>query len=160
MAKSMFNAKIAFGDINNINKAIENGIVDERDLVISNLKSLPSLYIIDDNKQPKRLLTYIQTFDSTPAANEWLNSIHTEVMDGQPIAILSSNKLRYDLYIVRVMDGKYGLTPVSDVSQIEMIQEHINNTENPHKVTLKQLGLTPMSDDEVRSIVDIIYNMT
>lgn len=154
------NAKIAFGNIENIQNAIDNNILDERDLIISGLKELPSLYILDDNKQPKKLRSYIDVFENITTANKWLNDVHTKVLDGQPIAVLASNKLRYNLYLVRVTEDSYGLTPVSDMAQIDEITEHINNVDNPHKVTYQQVGLTPMTDEEVKDIVNIVYSST
>ena len=58
MAKSKFGAKIAFGDVERLQKALDDGILDERDLVISNLRSLPSLFVIDDDRNIKKLRSY------------------------------------------------------------------------------------------------------
>lgn len=158
MSTTKMNAKIAFGNINDVQKAIDDKILDERDLIISGLKELPCLYILDDEKQPKKIRSYIDVFENIAAANKWLNDVHTSVLDGQPIAVLASNKLRYNLYLVRVTDDSYGLTPVSDMAQIDEITEHINNVNNPHKVTYQQVGLTPMTEEEVTDIVDIVYS--
>lgn len=160
MAKAKFGAKIAFGDSSRIQSAIDEGVLDERDLVVSNLKALPSLYVIDDDKKPKKIRSFIDIFDTMSEADEFLQSVHTNVMEGQPIGILSRNKKQYNLYTAkRNDDGTYGLLPAFDVSDLnQKIEDHINDFDNPHKTTYEQTGLRPMTGNEIADIVDKVFD--
>lgn len=175
MAKSQFDPKIAFGDISRIQTAIENGVLDQRDLVISGLATYPELYIINDNMEAKKIRPHIDTFQSVTAANAWINDASEEVFDGMPIAILNSDQTRYKLYLVKITNGSIGLNPVvtlsdlvdgdvddSVMSIVEEVQrqlnEHLNNKSNPHEVTLEQVGLEAMTSSEIIDIVNNIFN--
>lgn len=156
--KVTFSPKIAFGDIRNIKDAIKNGIIDQRDIVISGLKEAPSLFIIDDNKNVKRLKSHIQTFESMEDANNYLNKLPDESFDGEPIAVMSADKKQFDLYIAKYIMDHYGLLPVNNSDSLKRFEDHINDMNNPHHVSFDQTGLEIMDSDDIKNIVDEVFN--
>ena len=80
-------------------------------------------------------------------------------MDGQPIAVLSNTKKKYDLYLVNISEDEttYSLTPVVNETQLQKLEDHTNDTNNPHKVTYEQVGLRPHTETEIIEIINSVY---
>lgn len=156
--KSSFAPKIAFGDISKVKKAINDGIIDERDIVISGLEDNPTLYIIDDQKRPKRIYNHMKTFNSTADANTYVNGLNSEYVDDELIGILSRDKNKYDLYIVKYINESHGLIPVNNADILTKFEDHLNDFDNPHNVTYDQVGLDFMSSEEISELVDNIFS--
>lgn len=77
-------SKLGYGDSANLDTAIENGIIDGKDIVIT--KDTSELYYIRDDKTKQAVRPRVQVFDSESEANEELNN-DSSTYAGQTVMI-------------------------------------------------------------------------
>lgn len=90
-------SKLGYGEFGKIDSAVESGVLDGKDIVIT--KDTSEFIYIRDDKTKQVIRSRIQTFDTEAAAVEALNSA-TDTYAGQPVAIKGSNG-KYQPYTVQ-----------------------------------------------------------
>lgn len=94
--------KLGYGDYENIDTAITEGKIDERDIVIT--KDTSEFVYIRDDKTKQVIKARIARFENEQEAVAQLNTA-TDTYAGQPVAIKGSNG-KYQSYTVQ--DGESG----------------------------------------------------
>lgn len=77
-------SKLGYGNSANLDTAIENGVIDGKDIVIT--KDTSELYYIRDDKTKQAVRPRVQVFDSESEANEELNN-DSSTYAGQTVMI-------------------------------------------------------------------------
>lgn len=90
-------SKLGYGDFSKIDTAVEQGILDGKDIVIT--KDTSEFVYIRDDKTKQVIRSRVQTFESEDVAITTLNDA-TDTYAGQPVAIKDS-KGKYQLYTVQ-----------------------------------------------------------
>lgn len=101
--------KFGYGNIGNLDTAIANGVIDERDLVLT--KDTAELFYITDDKAKQAIRPRILCFDSVDTATTTLNQ-NTDTYAGQPIAIKNASDGKYYPYTVQQGASSFVVEPV------------------------------------------------
>lgn len=97
-------SKLGYGNAENLDTAITNGTIDERDLVIT--KDTSEFYYIRDDKTKQAIRPRIRVFDSSDQATEQLNN-SSDTYAGQPVMIKNSDN-KYEPWTVQLLStGKF-----------------------------------------------------
>ncbi len=103
-------SKLGYGNAENLDAAITNGIIDEKDLVIT--KDTSEFYYIRDDKSKQAIRPRTRVFDSNGQANEQLNN-SSDTYAGQTVMIKNTEG-KYEPWIVQLLDtGKFAVEPFS-----------------------------------------------
>lgn len=106
-------SKLGYGNAENLDTAITNGIIDEKDLVIT--KDTSEFYYIRDDKSKQAIRPRTRVFDSNGQANEQLNN-SSDTYAGQTVMIKNTAG-KYEPWIVQLLDtGKFAVEPFNTVS--------------------------------------------
>lgn len=100
---------LAYGEFAKIDTAVSNGIVKEKDLVIT--KDTSEFIYIRDDKTKQMIRSRIRTFDSEAAAVADLNAA-SDTYAGQPVAIKNSGN-KYQPYTVQNGEDGFIVEPVN-----------------------------------------------
>lgn len=103
--------KYAYLDYNDISTRIENGEIDQYDVVFT--KDTHEQYLIKDDLSLLNIKSRIYCFDSIISAKEKLNS-NTDTYEGQIVAIADNNSGVYHGYIVNKSNDEYIITSLTD----------------------------------------------
>lgn len=95
-------SKLGYGDSTNLDTAIENGVIDGRDIVIT--KDTSELYYIRDDKTKQVVRTRTLVFDSEEAANTALNK-DPATYAGQSVMIKDSTGKYAPWVVQKVSDS-------------------------------------------------------
>ena len=95
-------AILAYGSKNSIQEKLNSGIIDENDIVFT--QDTAEIFYIDDNRNPKRMQSRTEVFESLQSATNSLNH-SAATYDGQIVAI--KNDSIYDLYITYNVNGTF-----------------------------------------------------
>ena len=90
--------KFGYGNKENLDTAIENGTIDERDLVLT--KDTSELYYNKDDKTKQAIRPRVLCFDSESDAVTAINQ-NSDTYAGQPISIKSASDGKYYPYTVQ-----------------------------------------------------------
>ena len=102
-----------YGNAENLDTAITNGIIDEKDLVIT--KDTSEFYYIRDDKSKQAIRPRTRVFDSNGQANEQLNN-SSDTYAGQTVMIKNTAG-KYEPWIVQLLDtGKFAVEPFNTAS--------------------------------------------
>lgn len=104
--------KIGYGNYGDINTAIENATLDERDLVIT--KDTSELVHIRNDKTLQVIRPRILRFDSKEDAITELNK-NSDTYAGQPI-VIKNDSGKYDPYTVQQGTSAFEVEPVIQVT--------------------------------------------
>lgn len=88
---------LGYGEFGKIDNAVEQGILDGKDIVIT--KDTSEFVYIRDDKTKQIIRSRVQTFDTEADAITALNDA-TDTYAGQPVQIKDSNG-KYQLYTVQ-----------------------------------------------------------
>jgi hypothetical protein len=105
----MADMKFGYGNVNNIDTAVESGTLDERDLVLT--KDTSELIYIKDDKTQQKIRSRVRTFTSTEDAVTELNK-SSDTYAGQPISIKNSVDGKYYPYTVQQGASSFVIEPV------------------------------------------------
>lgn len=103
--------KYAYLDYSDIPTRIENGEIDQYDVVFT--KDTHEQYLIKDDLSLLNIKSRIYCFDSIISAKEKLNS-NTDTYEGQIVAIADNDSGVYHGYIVNKSNDKYIITSLTD----------------------------------------------
>lgn len=103
--------KYAYLDYNDISTRIENGEIDQYDVVFT--KDTHEQYLIKDDLSLLNIKSRIYCFDSIISAKEKLNS-NTDTYEGQIVAIADNDSSVYHGYIVNKSNDEYIITSLTD----------------------------------------------
>lgn len=103
--------KYAYLDYNDISTRIENGEIDQYDVVFT--KDTHEQYLIKDDLSLLNIKSRIYCFDSIISAKEKLNS-NTDTYEGQIVAIADNDSGVYHGYIVNKSNDEYIITSLTD----------------------------------------------
>lgn len=103
--------KYAYLNYADISKRIENGDIDEYDVIFT--KDTHEQYLIKDDLSLLNIKSRIYRFDSIESAKESLNS-NSDTYKGQIVAIADNDLGVYHGYIVNRVDEEYTVTSLSD----------------------------------------------
>ena len=103
--------KYAYLDYSDISTRIENGEIDQYDVVFT--KDTHEQYLIKDDLSLLNIKSRIYCFDSIISAKEKLNS-NTDTYEGQIVAIVDNDSGVYHGYIVNKSDDEYIITSLAD----------------------------------------------
>lgn len=103
--------KYAYLDYSDISTRIENGEIDQYDVVFT--KDTHEQYLIKDDLSLLNIKSRIYCFDSIISAKEKLNS-NTDTYEGQIVAIADNNSGVYHGYIVNKSNDEYIITSLTD----------------------------------------------
>lgn len=101
--------KIGYGNYENISTAIENGTLDEKDIVIT--KDTSELAYIRDDKSVQIIKSRLLRFNSLEEANTKLNK-SSDTYAGQIINIQNSGDGKYYPYVVQQGESSFVAEPV------------------------------------------------
>lgn len=90
--------KFGYGNLSNIDSAIESGKIDERDLVLT--KDTSELFYIKDDKSKQVIRPRVLTFNSVEEATTGINQ-NSDTYAGQPISIKNASDGKYYPYTVQ-----------------------------------------------------------
>ena len=103
--------KYAYLDYSDISTRIENGEIDQYDVVFT--KDTHEQYLIKDDLSLLNIKSRIYCFDSIISAKEKLNS-NTDTYEGQIVAIADNDSGVYHGYIVNKSNDEYIITSLTD----------------------------------------------
>lgn len=103
--------KYAYLDYSDISTRIENGEIDQYDVVFT--KDTHEQYLIKDDLSLLNIKSRIYCFDSIISAKEKLNS-NTDTYEGQIVAIADNDSGVYHGYIVNKSNDEYIITSLAD----------------------------------------------
>lgn len=103
--------KYAYLDYSDISTRIENGEIDQYDVVFT--KDTHEQYLIKDDLSLLNIKSRIYCFNSIISAKEKLNS-NTDTYEGQIVAIADNDSGVYHGYIVNKSDNEYIVTSLAD----------------------------------------------
>ena len=103
--------KYAYLDYSDISTRIENGEIDQYDVVFT--KDTHEQYLIKDDLSLLNIKSRIYCFDSVISAKEKLNS-NTDTYEGQIVAIADNDSGVYHGYIVNKSNDEYIITSLAD----------------------------------------------
>lgn len=103
--------KYAYLDYSDISTRIENGEIDQYDVVFT--KDTHEQYLIKDDLSFLNIKSRIYCFDSIISAKEKLNS-NTDTYEGQIVAIADNDSGVYHGYIVNKSNDEYIITSLTD----------------------------------------------
>lgn len=103
--------KYAYLDYSDISTRIENGEIDQYDVVFT--KDTHEQYLIKDDLSLLNIKSRIYCFDSIISAKEKLNS-NTDTYEGQIVAIADNDSGVYHGYIVNKFNDEYIITSLTD----------------------------------------------
>ena len=103
--------KYAYLEYSDISTRIENGEIDQYDVVFT--KDTHEQYLIKDDLSLLNIKSRIYCFDSIISAKEKLNS-NTDTYEGQIVAIADNDSGVYHGYIVNKSDNEYIITSLAD----------------------------------------------
>lgn len=103
--------KYAYLNYADISKRIENGDIDEYDVIFT--KDTHEQYLIKDDLSLLNIKSRIYCFNSIESAKESLNS-NSDTYEGQIVAIADNDLGVYHGYIVNKVDEEYTVTSLSD----------------------------------------------
>lgn len=107
-------SKLGYGNAESLDTAITNGIIDEKDLVIT--KDTSEFYYIRDDKSKQAIRPRTHVFDSNGQANEQLNN-SSDTYAGQTVMIKNTSG-KYEPWIVQLLDtGKFAVEPFNTASE-------------------------------------------
>ena len=101
--------KFGYGNIANLDTAIENGIIDERDLVLT--KDTAELFYITDDKEKQAIRPRILCFNNTEEATTTVNK-NSDTYAGQPVVIKSASDGKFYPYLVQQGTSSFTVEPV------------------------------------------------
>lgn len=117
-----YSAKMAYGPYSQINNKIQNGTLDERDIVFTSDTS--EVFYINDNKLVQAMQSKIWLFDDINSAVNTLNN-RTASYEGQPIGIRNSEG-NYELYTTWLHGGTYSVKRLAYATEAEAIDDELN----------------------------------
>lgn len=103
--------KYAYLDYSDISTRIENGEIDQYDVIFT--KDTHEQYLIKDDLSLLNIKSRIYCFNSIISAKEKLNS-NTDTYEGQIVAIADNDSGVYHGYIVNKSDDEYIITSLAD----------------------------------------------
>lgn len=103
--------KYAYLDYSDISTRIENGEIDQYDVVFT--KDTHEQYLIKDDLSLLNIKSRIYCFNSIISAKEKLNS-NTDTYEGQIVAIADNDSGVYHGYIVNKSNNEYTITSLAD----------------------------------------------
>lgn len=103
--------KYAYLEYSDISTRIENGEIDQYDVVFT--KDTHEQYLVKDDLSLLNIKSRIYCFDSIISAKEKLNS-NTDTYEGQIVAIADNDSGVYHGYIVNKSDNEYIITSLAD----------------------------------------------
>ena len=105
--------KIGFGAEENIPTAIQNGIIDEHDLVVTSGKDYNQFYFVDADKKPHRIKPRTYVYETVDAAVSDLNSSGVKDLAGQQVSIKGADG-KYSPYLIQEdTEGRYTVEAIS-----------------------------------------------
>lgn len=107
-------SKVGYGNYEDIDSAINQGILDGKDFIVT--KDTSELVYIKDDNTKQVIQARLKRFESEEVALEKLNSV-SDTYDGQPVAIKNDSNC-YQLYLVLNDGDKFIVNPVFDSSGI------------------------------------------
>lgn len=105
--------KFGYGNAENVDTAIENGTIDEKDLVLT--KDTSELMYIRDDKTKQYIRTRVLRFNGVDEATTELNK-NSDTYAGQPIAIKNAEDGKYYPYTVQQGSSSFTVEPVVTTS--------------------------------------------
>ena len=133
-------AKFAFIEKDKINQLIQDGELNECDIVYT--KDTHENYFISPDLEPIAIKSTIYCFDSEEQAVEVLNN-SSDTYEGMIVSILKNDK--YKAYIVNKIDEQYFVQQISSSIDIDELKEMLDaeyfKIEND-KVTLAENVIT------------------
>lgn len=105
-------SKLGRGEFNNIDNAVQSGVLDGKDIVITSDTS-ELVYIRDDGTK-QIIRGRVPLFDTEEAAVTALNAA-TDTYAGQPVSIKDTDK-KYKLYTVQNGEVGFIVEPASSIS--------------------------------------------
>lgn len=105
--------KFGYGNSANLDTAIENGIIDERDLVLT--KDTSELFYITDDKEKQAIRPRILCFDGVDDATTTINK-NSDTYAGQPIMIKNASDGKFYPYLVQ--QGTSSFTVEQVITQV------------------------------------------
>lgn len=102
--------KFGYGNSADIDTAITNGVLDEKDLVLT--KDTSELVYIRDDKTKQPIRPRILCFDSKEQAIEELNK-NSDTYAGQPISIKDASDGKYYSYTVQEDSSSFTVEPIA-----------------------------------------------
>lgn len=109
-------SKVGHGNYSDIDNAIEQGILDGRDLIVT--KDTSELVYIKDDNTKQIIQARLKRFGTKEEALEKLNSA-SDTYDGQPVAIKNDSNC-YQLYLVLNDGEKFIVNPVFDAGGVHV----------------------------------------
>ena len=111
MAEQTNRVKYAYLDYSEIQNRIDNGEIDEYDVVFT--KDTHEQYLIKDDLSLLNIKSRIYRFDNVKLAKEYLNS-NSDTYEGQIVAITDNDLGVYHGYIVNRSGEEYTVTSLAD----------------------------------------------
>lgn len=105
---SKFRSKFGYGNYADIDKAIEDGLIDAGDIVVT--ADTSELVYIKSDKSQQPINTKIKTYDSMDTALLVINTVHFQ--EGQIISI-KNDYGKYELFMIQKDGSKYIVEPVT-----------------------------------------------
>lgn len=109
-------SKVGYGNYEDIDSAINQGILDGKDFIVT--KDTSELVYIKNDNTKQVIQARLKRFESEEVALEKLNSV-SDTYDGQPVAIKNDSNC-YQLYLVLNDGDKFIVNPVFDASGIHV----------------------------------------
>ena len=101
--------KFGYGNKENISTAIENGTIDEKDLVLT--KDTSELFYVKDDKTTQVVRPRLRCFESLDEAVTEVNK-SADTYAGQPVSVKSAVDGKYYTYMVQQGSSAFTVEPV------------------------------------------------
>lgn len=124
-----YSAKIGFGPVGQIATNIQNGQIDEHDVIFT--QDTHEIVYVDGDKNQQKMGSRIPLFINKSVAISQLNS-STVTYDGQPVGIRNDGG-NYELYVVYHSGNSFNVKKVGysdDIDVIDtMVSNHVNDSD-------------------------------